>query len=459
MSKPKLLLVDDDPGILRTLRWSFEDFDVMTAADRREAVQAVHEYRPPVITLDLGLPPQPDDPAEGLAALEEILAAAPTTKVIVVTGQDEHENALKAIGLGAYDFYQKPIEADVLRLIVSRAANMAQLENENRALKRTLEMPLHGVISASPVMLQVCRTIEKVAPTDMNVLLLGESGTGKEVLARALHRASPRAEQTFIAINCAAIPENLLESELFGHERGAFTGAHKQVKGKLELAHGGTLFLDEIGDMPVSLQAKLLRFLEDRAIERVGGRTTIQVDVRVVAATNQDLQARITGQEFREDLYYRLSTFRVDIPPLRDREEDAVVLAGAFIDQWTSRNGSRPPKLAADAIQAIRNYQWPGNVRELENCIRRALVLVDGAFITAEDLNLPGAQNGHDAAKAKPYQSLKEIRNRAEKQALIDLMAATGGNLTEVARILDVSRPTVYNLVKQHNLRSDQSSP
>ncbi len=467
MSKPKLLLVDDDPGILRTLRWSFDNFDVITASDRGEAIQAVRDYRPPVVTLDLGLPPDPDSPREGLEALAEILTMAPRTKVIVVTGQDERENAVEAVGLGAYDFYHKPIDADVLSLIVGRAFQLTELEGENRRLKQTMKTPLAGVISASAAMLKVCRTIEKVAPTDMNVLLLGESGTGKEVLARAVHRASPRHDQPFVAINCAAIPENLLESELFGHEKGAFTGAHRQVKGKVETASGGTLFLDEIGDMPISLQAKLLRFLEERIIERVGGRNSIPVDVRVMAATNQDLQNRIAEQAFREDLFYRLSTISVDIPPLRDREDDAVILASYFIDGWASDNGKKVPKLSGEAISAIRDYRWPGNVRELENKVKRALVLADGPFITADDLNLPTSEtttctvNGADisepdAVNGGSYLTLKEIRTRAEKEALIDLLAATGGNLTEVARILDVSRPTVYNLMNQHGLRSEQ---
>ncbi len=357
------------------------------------------------------------------------------------------------MGLGAYDFYQKPIDAEILQLIVDRAFTLAQLEHENRALKKRIDVPLAGVITASDSMLKVCKTIEKVAPTDMNVLLLGESGTGKEVLSRALHRASPRRDGPFVAINCAAIPEALLESELFGHEKGAFTGAHKQVRGKIELADGGTLFLDEIGDMPMPLQAKLLRFLEDRKIERVGGRMEIDVDVRVVSATNQKLEERIASHDFREDLYFRIGAITIDIPPLRDRDDDAVVLASHFIDQWAGRQNTRPPKLGAEAIQAIRGHTWPGNVRELENTIKRAMVMADGPQITGEDLNL---RQSPDAADAEDeLASLKEVRNRAEKRALVNVLAATGGNMTEAARVLGVSRPTVYSLLKQHNLRVD----
>ena len=459
MSKERLLLVDDDAGILRSLRWSFDDYDVITAADRAEAVKAVREYRPKVVTLDLGLPPDPDSPSEGFKALEQILEIEPSTKVIVASGQDDRQNAIHSVGLGAYDFYQKPIDAEELGLIVRRAFNVADLEVENMRLRRAMETPLAGVITASDAMFKVCRTIEKVAPTDMNVLLLGESGTGKEVLSRALHRASPRRDEAFVAINCAAIPENLLESELFGHEKGAFTGAVKQVRGKIEMADKGTLFLDEIGDMPMPLQAKMLRFLEDRIVERVGGRQQIKVDVRIVAATNQNLQERIASSEFREDLFYRLSTITVNIPPLRDRADDAVVLASHFAEQWTGNQGKRALRLGPDAIAAIRGYNWPGNVRELENCIKRAMVMADGPMITREDLSFFGTSGSEEAGEdSGEFISLKEVRNRAEKEALINVVAATGGNLTEVARILGVSRPTIYNLLRQHGLKVDAAS-
>jgi two-component system, NtrC family, response regulator len=444
-----LLLVDDDPAILRGLKWSFEDCEVHTASDRESALRQVKALRPPVVTLDLGLPPAPDDAVEGLRTLAEILAFAPETKVIVVTGNEERAHAVRAIALGAYDFYQKPIDGQVLSLIVRRAFNVFDLEAENRRLQQSREPSFQGIVTSCDAMLALCRTVEKVAPTDISVLLLGESGTGKELFARALHNLSSRRRGPFIAINCAAIPENLLESELFGHERGAFTGAVRQVKGKIELAQKGTLFLDEIGDMPMSLQVKLLRFIQERVIERVGGRETIPVDVRIVCATHQDLEGRIRTGGFREDLFYRIGELALDIPPLRERDDDCVVLARHLIDKFSADHGRRRLQLAPDALAALRTHPWAGNVRELENRIKRAVILAEGQSITAAHMGLPPPA-GSDEPEASA--TLQEARDEAERKALSSALALSAGNLSAAAKILGVSRPTVYSLLKQHNV-------
>lgn len=445
--KDPLLLVDDDPGILRALRWSFEEYSVVTAADRKDALEKLAQHRPAVMTLDLGLPPAPDDATEGLRTLEEVLALAPQTKVIVVTGNGERANAVRAIGLGAYDFYEKPIDAEALKLIVSRAFHLARLEEENRRLERERGSSFFGLVTAHPGMSALCRMAEKVAPTNATVLLRGESGTGKEILARALHDLSPRARHAFVAINCAAIPETLLESELFGHEKGAFTGAVAQVKGKVEVAHKGTLFLDEIGDMPITLQPKLLRFLQARTIERIGGRTPIQVDVRVVCATHRDLQQQIIEGSFREDLYYRVAELELRVPPLRERQGDAVLLAQHFIRHFELEAGKRNLRLSPDAIQALRAHAWPGNVRELENRVRRAVILAEERAISAADLDLaPGPE-------AEAPLSLRDARQEAERRALLDALAMSNGNLSAVAEMLGISRPTVYSLLKQHGIK------
>jgi two-component system NtrC family response regulator len=363
----KLLIVEDDPGLLSQLKWCFEDYDVATAEDRTAAITELRRHDPMVVLQDLGLPPNPEGVEEGLATLQELLKLSPHTKVIVVTGHGDQENALKSVALGAYDFYQKPVDTDTLQLLVERAFNISELESENRRLQSLAsESPLDGIVAASEGMLSVCRMIEKVAPTNVTTLLLGESGTGKELLARALHNLSPRKEKKFVAINCAAIPENLLESELFGHEKGAFTGAVKQTPGKIEIADGGTLFLDEIGDMPLPLQAKMLRFLQERVIERVGGREEISVDVRVVCATNQNPVELIEQGEFREDLYYRVSEITVDIPPFRDREEGRLILARNILARYANQQGRGLTGFSDDANDAIESYSWPGNVRELQ---------------------------------------------------------------------------------------------
>jgi two-component system NtrC family response regulator len=452
MTLEKLLLVDDDRGILQALKWSFDTYDVLTATDRAEAIEAVRRHRPKVVTLDLGLPPHVDDPREGLAALREILAIAPRTKVIVVSGNDERQNAVTAIGLGAWDFYSKPIDAESLALIVSRAFHVYDLEEENRRLRLRSRGPFEGLVTSDPGMIEVCRTIEKVAPAEVSVLLQGESGTGKEVMARALHDLSRVAEGPFVAINCGAIPETLLESELFGFEKGAFTGAIKQTKGKIELADGGTLFLDEIGDMPAPLQVKLLRFLQERRIERLGGRASIEVDVRIVCATHQDLPKRIAEGQFREDLFYRISGISITIPPLRERGEDAVLIARYLVERFSSEQGRRAMPLGEDAVLAILRHPWRGNVRELENRVRRAVILGIGPEIKAADLDLVGEDDPAAPAVDGRSLSLREAREQAERAALREALARADGNLSAAARLLEVSRPTLYTLLRQHRL-------
>ena len=432
----------------RQLRWCFEEYEVLVAEDRESALAQLRRYEPPVVLQDLGLPPDPEGVAEGLATLEETIALAPATKVIVVTGHGDQENAVKAVGLGAYDFYQKPVETEALQLIVNRAYQMFELEQENQRLLRDQSVsPLDGIIAASEKMLQVCRIIEKVAPTNATTLLLGASGTGKELLAKALHSLSPRAGKGFVAINCAAIPETLLESELFGYERGAFTGAVKRTPGKVEVADGGTLFLDEIGDMPLSLQAKLLRFLQERVIERVGGREEIAVDVRVVCATNQDLQVAIKEHRFREDLYYRVSEITINIPPLREREGGRLILARTLLDEEASKQGRRFKGFSKDAQSAIQNYSWPGNVRELENKIKGAVIMAEGKQVTAVDLGLA------DVDTEGPDLNLREVRRTSETRAIKRALVYASGNISRAAKLLGVTRPTLYDLLEKYAIQ------
>ena len=452
--KRKLLIVEDDPGLLSQLRWCFEAYDVVTAEDRNSAINELRRHEPMVVLQDLGLPPNPEGVDEGLATLQELLRLAPFTKVIVVTGHGDQENALKSVAMGAYDFYQKPVDTDTLQLLVERAFNISDLEGENRRLQNLAsESPLDGIVAASEGMLNVCRVIEKVAPTDVTTLLLGESGTGKELLARALHRLSPRADNRFVAINCAAIPENLLESELFGHEKGAFTGAVKQTPGKIELADGGTLFLDEIGDMPVSLQAKLLRFLQERVIERVGGREEISVDVRVVSATNQDPQDLSKQDLFREDLYYRVSEITIDIPPFRDREEGRLILARHLLAKYAKQQGRPIVGFTDDANRAIETYSWPGNVRELENKIKGAVIMADGKQVTAADLGIEGREDDGEYTL-----NLREVRQRAESKAIRTALMRNFGNISRAAEQLGVTRPTLYDLLNKYGLSAEAYS-
>ncbi|WP_439535568.1 PEP-CTERM-box response regulator transcription factor [Methyloversatilis sp.] len=442
-----LLIVEDDPALQKQMRWSFDDYEVVLASDRESALAQIRRHEPSVITMDLGLPPAPDDVTEGMALLGEIMALAPQSKVIVLTGQNDRANALRAIGMGAYDFYAKPFEPDMLALLIERAFRLHDLQAENIRLANQ-HLGVEGrFITRDADMLRVLRTIEKVSATRATVLLLGESGTGKEVLAKTLHDRSERANERFVAINCAAIPDNLLESELFGYEKGAFTGATKQTPGKIEVANKGTLFLDEIGDLPGALQAKLLRFLQERVIERLGGRDEIPIDVRVVCATHQDLQALIGEARFREDLYYRLAEIVVTIPPLRAREGDAALLAHSFAKRFSGEQGRSALTLSREAVAAIEAHKWPGNVRELENCIKRATIMADGSQITAADLGLKPADQ-EDA-----FFNLRQIREEAERRAVVSVLARVDGNMVKAAEVLGVSRPTLYDLMNRFGLR------
>ena len=448
----KLLIVEDDPGLQSQMRWCLEDIEVFVASDRDQALTLLRRHEPQVVTLDLGLPPDPGGATEGFKTLEAVLRLAPNTKVIVVTGREEKENAVSAIGMGASDFFQKPIDGDILNFVVSRAFQVYQLEQENLALSQSVvHSPLHGVIASSSCMLDVCRTIEKIAPTTVTTLLLGETGTGKEVLARAIHDLSDRSEQEFSAINCAAIPENLLESELFGYEKGAFTGASQTKKGKIELADGGTLFLDEIGDMPVALQAKMLRFLQERIIERVGGVKGIPVNVRVVCATHQNLEDLIRENLFREDLFYRVSEITLNIPPLREREGDAVIIAQSLLKTFGDEMNRPQLYLAEDAISAITAHSWPGNVREMINKTKRAAIMADENKVSARDLELDSATPLNDDAL-----NLRQIRDTAERNAIVQAINAARNNMAKASRLLGITRPTLYSMLDKYGLDTNE---
>ncbi|MBP7326316.1 PEP-CTERM-box response regulator transcription factor [Diaphorobacter limosus] len=445
-----LLVVEDDLALQKQIKWSLDGYESVLANDRESAMAQLRRHGSPVVTMDLGLPPDADSVSEGFKLLEQILAAAPDTKVIVLTGQNGQANALKAVAMGAYDFLAKPFEPEVLNLCVERAFRMHELQAENKRLQALQASDaIAGLITRDPQMLRVCRTIEKVANTNASVMLLGESGTGKEVLARGLHQQSNRSNGSFVAINCAAIPENLLESELFGYEKGAFTGAAKTTPGKIETAHGGTLMLDEIGDMPMPLQAKLLRFLQERVVERVGGRQGIAVDVRVVCATHQNLAQCIKDGRFREDLYYRLAEIVVEIPPLRQRVGDAALLAHAFARRFAQEHG-RSLTLADDALRAIEAHPWPGNIRELENRIKRATIMADGSQITALDVGFTDADGVDDDRSL----DLRLIREAAEQRAVLAALARTDGTVAKAAELLGVSRPTLYDLMHRLGLKT-----
>jgi two-component system NtrC family response regulator len=444
----KLLVVEDDPGLQDQLRWCFDRYEVVVAGDRAAALEQLRKHQPPVVTLDLGLPPDADGISEGLATLEAIVSLRPDTKVIVVTGQNDRENAVRAVGSGAYDFYHKPIDAEILGLIVNRAYRLRELEQENLALmQQKSDHSVDGVVACSPEMVRVCRTVEKVAPSDASILLLGDSGTGKELCARSLHDLSSRASGRFIAINCAAIPENLLESELFGYEKGAFTGAIKQTPGKIEYASGGTLFLDEVGDLPMSLQAKLLRFLQERVVERIGGREEIAVDVRVVCATHQDLPEKIRSGTFREDLYYRIGEIAVQIPPLRQRGGDILLLARMFLEQFSREQGRNLRGFSKESLTAMEAYSWPGNVRELKNRVKRAVIMAEGKQIGAADLEL-------DAVSAdEAGLDLRQVREQAERQAIMRALSHSAGKVSAAADMLGISRPTIYDMIRKLNIK------
>lgn len=451
-AKPKLLVIEDDAGLQAQLKWAYEDFEVIPAGDRATAIAALRAEAPAVVTLDLGLPPDPDGTSEGFAVLDEIMAIKPDTKVIVASGHGARESALMAIERGAYDFYEKPVDIEQLGLIVRRALNLHRIETENRALAERAgegNRVLGGLITAAPEMVRVARTIERVANTNVSVMLLGASGTGKELLARGLHEVSGRKGGQFVAINCAAIPENLLESELFGHEKGAFTGAVKTTEGKIELANRGTLFLDEVGDIPLPLQVKLLRFLQERQIERVGGRRAIDVDTRIVCATHQDLEAMIRDGRFREDLFYRLAEVVVKIPSLAERPGDAVLLAKAFLKRFAAEMNPQITGFAPDALAAIDAWPWPGNVRELENRVKRAVIMADGKLIGAGDLDLQESDESRPDAL-----NLKSAREQADRKAIRHALARTEGNISGTARLLGISRPTLYDLLKQYDLQA-----
>ena len=447
-----LLIVEDDLALQKQIKWSLDRFESVTAADRESALVQQRRHQPAVVTMDLGLPPDPDSVSEGFKLLEQLLAADPAVKVIVLTGQNDQKNALRAVALGAYDFLAKPFEPEVLSLTIERAARLSELQAENRRLQ-ALHQPdaLSGLITRDAEMMRLSRTIERVSGSNATVLLLGESGTGKEVLANGLHSASKRSGR-FVAINCAAIPENLLESELFGYERGAFTGAAKTTPGKIETADKGTLMLDEIGDLPHSLQAKLLRFLQERTVERLGGRNEIPVDVRVVCATHQDLKHLIAEGRFREDLYYRLAEIVINIPPLRARTGDAALLAHAFLRRYAQEQRRGSLTFSDDAIRAVEAHAWPGNVRELQNAIKRASIMVEGDRLTHEDLGLPAPHDGGDVTDGVAVASdldLRAVREAAERQAIVTALARANGSIVKASEILGVSRPTLYDLIKR----------
>jgi two-component system NtrC family response regulator len=449
-TRPKLLIVEDDAGLQRQLRWAYEGYQLFIAGDREEALDVLRSEEPPVVTLDLGLPPDPDGISEGMAVLAQILAERPGTKVIVASGHGDRASARRAIAEGAWDFYQKPIDIDSLGHIVARAFHVHALEEENRRLAQTApedDRVLGRMITAAPEMLKVARMIERVANANVTIMLLGASGTGKELLAKGLHEKSDRVSGPFVAINCAAIPETLLESELFGHEKGAFTGAIKTTAGKIEQAEGGTLFLDEVGDIPLPLQVKLLRFLQERVVERIGGRQAIPVDTRIVCATHQNLEEMIAAQRFREDLYYRLAEIVVRIPSLAERPGDAVLLARHFVSRYARELNPQVKGLSGDAVAAIDAWGWPGNVRELENRVKRSVILADGKLVTAADLDLTARDDGDDAVV-----NLRAVREAADQHAIRRAMARSDGNVSSAARMLGVSRPTLYDLMKAYNL-------
>ncbi|MEW6983636.1 PEP-CTERM-box response regulator transcription factor [Colwelliaceae bacterium 6471] len=443
----KLLIVDDDLGIQKQLKWSFTNYEPILAGDKDSALAAVRRHEPKVVTLDLGLPPDPANATEGLAALREILTIAPYTKVIVITGNDDRNNALKAIEMGAYDFYQKPVDPDVINVIVDRAFSLAKIESENRDLRSVMGTD-SGIIGNSQAITRLQAIVQRIAPTEITALLLGESGTGKEVTANAIHKLSNRKNKRFIAINCASIPETLLESELFGFEKGAFTGAHKTTKGKIECAEGGTLFLDEIGDMPFNLQAKLLRFLQEKVIERIGGRQEIPVDVRVICATNQNLEQMVADKTFREDLFYRVNEITLNIPPLRERDDDIVILAKFFLNQYATEYKRNIKSFSEDGIAALKQYHWPGNIRELQNKVKSSVIMSTGKQVTAFDLGFFDFED----ANYELSLNLRTVREEAETLAIQKAHALSDGNMSKTADLLGITRPTLYSLIEKYEL-------
>lgn len=441
----KLLIIDDDPGILKQLKWSFTDYDVITASNQEKAIAQVKLHQPKVVTLDLGLPPDPSNASEGLSTLSAILNFCPLTKVIVLTGNDDRKNAITAIALGAFDFFQKPVEPEILSHVVARAFHVHQLEQENQQLN-LFKASSSSIIGASASMQKVTKMVERIAKNNITTLLLGESGTGKEVLAKSIHQLSDRQTKPFIAINCASIPENLLESELFGYEKGAFTGANKLTIGKIECAEGGTLFLDEIGDMPLNLQAKMLRFLQERVIERIGGRAEIAIDVRIICATHRNLTKMIEQETFREDLYYRINEICINIPPLRARESDVILLAKSLLVQYNRELKCKVKGLTDDAVQALMTHTWPGNIRELQNKVKSAVIMADNSLINADELGLD------NSPQRQEFATLREVRATAERQAIILAYSLCNQNMSKTAEHLGITRPTLYSLVEKYQI-------
>ncbi len=455
MEKPKLLIVDDVEDIRTQMKWALtEDYQVFEAEDRPSAMLLFEEHQMPLVSLDLGLPPDSNGVEEGFRLLDDMLQQASGTKVVVITGQEQREHALRAISLGAYDYFNKPIQIDELNVVFKRALYVHELERENRELQKGVSADsFQGIVGFCPSMQAVFKAVRRVAKSDAQVLISGESGTGKELVALAVHRLSARSDAPFIAINCGAIPENLLESELFGHEKGAFTGAHARRQGRIESAHRGTLFLDEIGELSLPLQVKLLRFLQEHRLERVGGRQEIEVDVRVVAATNADLVREMKEETFREDLYYRLAVIGISLPPLRERGEDITVLAKVFLERFARENKKNIVGFSGDALTAMHAHRWSGNVRELENRIKRGVIMAEGRKLTPADMEL--AAPSRDDPKSV---SLKEAREELERELIKKTLAKHNGNMTRTAAELQISRPTLYELMDKLGLRKEQTA-
>ena len=448
---PRLLTVDDDEQILRQLRWALaDDYEVFSARDRQEAIEILQREEILVVLLDLGLPPSPRDATEGLRALEEMLALNPLVKIVIVSGNPDRENAVRAVEKGAYDFFAKPLDLEGLRVVVERVFRRLELESESVPSSGTDEhsSPLPGVVGTSPALLEIAQTVRKVSTTDAPVLVSGETGTGKERIARAIHELSPRRSKPFVAINCGAIPETLIESELFGYEAGAFTGAAERRRGRVEFAHGGTLFLDEIGDLASDLQVKLLRFLQEKTIERVGGRETIPVECRVIAASHVDFQEAVQAGRFREDLFFRLAVVLVDLPPLRERLEDVVPLAEHFVDRFTVELDRPKRKLSKRAIEALRLHAWPGNIRELENRTHRAVLFAEGTSLSTADFGL------EDVPEPARRETLREAKEKVEYELVSRVLRECRGNISKTARRLGVSRPTLYDLLERYDLKA-----
>lgn len=451
----KLVIVEDNQEIRDQLRWGLaKQYDVFVAGNRQEALTQVKSHNPKVITLDLGLPPDESGCEEGFRCLEEILQRSPRTKVIILTGNDERDNALRAVQSGAYDYYCKPFDLYELKGIIKRAFHLADIEDENSRLQTSIaqqSISTIGIIGTSPRMLEVFSSIRKVASSEVAVLITGESGTGKELVAKAIHRTSPRGVKDFVAINCGAIPENLLESELFGYEKGAYSGAYARVQGKVEYAHHGTLFLDEIGELPLNLQVKILRFLQEKSIQRVGGRENIAVDARIIAATNRDIIKETEAGSFREDLYYRLSVIHIKLPPLRERGEDILLLANFFLHRYCKELGKKARRFGSDSLKLLSSYEWPGNVRELENKVQRAVIMSDGPTIEPDALDF-SMRSTREGIQSFSNLTLKDAREMVERKMVIAAIENQRNNMAKASEVLGISRPTLYDLVKKYNI-------